>query len=148
MSEELCKKKLKADVECIYKISKNGEQVTTVGFGHVEGMPTNTYKGALTSAKMNYFIKIDVVMHTGGEAIFFGNGKWSKIKPRVIGYIKIFDEEKNEVYSNKVTIKDLSKLRSIESTSEKNTKISSKTFGPVDIYLIYKLTLNRLLKED
>ena len=148
MSEDLCQKKLKADVECIYKILKNGEQVSTVGFGHVEGMPTNTYKGALASAKMNYYIKIDVVMHTGGEAIYFGNGKWSKIKPRVTGYIKIFDEEKNEVLSNKVTLKDLSKIRSIESTPKKSTETSSEIFGPVDIYMIYESTMNRLLKED
>ncbi|MCD4681388.1 MAG: hypothetical protein K8S00_13465 [Bacteroidales bacterium] len=147
LAEELCQERLKADVICIYKRTKKGEQVSTVGWGHVEGMPTNTFKGALASAKMNYYIKIDIMMQTGGKAIFFGKGKWSKIKPRVTAYIKIFDEEKNVVFTNKATLKDFSKLRSIESTQGLVNKTYSETLGPVDIYKIYELTMMKLLKE-
>jgi len=148
LAEDMCGEKLKAEVKCIYKISKKGEQVSTVGYGHVEGMPTNMYKGAVSSSKMDYYIKMDVLMQTGGEAIFLGKGMYSRIKPRVSAYIKVFDEEKNEVWTNKVSIKDFSTLRLDENAVEILGKSYPETLGPVDIYMIYKVTMNRLMTAD
>jgi len=137
-----------AEVECIYKISKSGDQISTLGWGHVEGMPTNTYKGALSSTDKDYYIKIDLLIQTGGKAIFFGKGKWSKLKPRAVAYIKIFDDKKNEVYAKKVLIKDFSDLRS-EEIARGILSVSSPAYlNPVDLYLIYKVTLMRLLGKE
>ena len=98
LAEHLCGERLKAEVECIYKISKKGEQVSTVGWGRVEGMPTNLYKGAVTSSDKDYYIKIDVLIQTGGKSVFLGRGMYSKLGPRVIANIKVFDRAKNEVF--------------------------------------------------
>ncbi len=145
---ELFQDKLKADVECIYKQNKKGEQVSTVGWGHVEGMPTNTYKGALTSSDMDYYVKIDVLMQTGGEPVFLGRGLYSKIDPRVIGNIKVFDRVKNEVFTNKVSLKNFSKLRSDLISQGEFNKVYSEVLGPMDLYMIYEVTMNRLVVSD
>ena len=147
-SEDLCKKKLKADVECIYKKNKKGEMVTTIGWGHVEGMPTNSYKGALASNNLDYYINISILIQTGGEPVFLGRGYYSKLEPWVIASVRVFDRGKNEVYENKVSIKDFSAIKADMIAKGGFAETYSEVLGPVELYLIIEKTLNKLIIGD
>jgi len=147
-AELFCSEKLKADVKCIYKMSKKGKQVTSVGAnGEIEGMPVNTFKNAVSSADLDYYIKLDIMMHPGGKAIILNNGRESIIKPVVDGYIKVFDKAKNVVWKSKASLNDFSTLRSVHSTDGDITITQSETLGPEDIFMIYERTLIELFKE-
>ena len=146
-AETLCAAKLGLPVDCIYKLNKKGERITTIGTNNeLEGMPTNTIKGAVECAARQRYIRIDVLMNTGGKAIILGPDKVSTIKPIVDATIKVNDADGNEVFRNKVTLKDFSALRSVEQTSGNRIETRSETLGPEDIYQIYKQALTQLLE--
>ena len=146
-AETLCAAKLGLPVDCIYKLNKKGERITTIGTNNeLEGMPTNTIKGAVECAARQRYIRIDVLMNTGGKAIILGPDKFSKIKPIVDATIKVSDADGNEVFKNKVTLKDFSALRAVERTRGNVIKTRSETLGPEDIYMIYVLALEQLLQ--
>ena len=146
-AEALCAAKLGMKVDCIYKLNKKGERITTVGANNeLERMPSNTFKGAVASAARHRYIRIDVMMSTGGKAIVLGPDTYSKIKPIVTATIKVDDAAGNEVFKNKVTLKDLSDLRSVERTRGNLVVTRSETLGPEDIFMIYEQALTQLLQ--
>ena len=146
-AETLCARKLGLAVDCIYKLNKKGERITTVGANNeLEGMPTNTFKGAVASATRDRYIRIDVMMNTGGKAIRLGPGTYSKIKPIVTATVTVTDAMGNEVFKNKVTLKDLSDLRSEQHARGNVIETRSETLGPEDIYQIYKQALEQALR--
>ena len=148
-AEMFCSEKLQADVTCIYKMSKKGKQVTSIGAnGEIEGMPANTFKNAVANSDLDYYVRLSIMMHPGGKAIMLNNGKESIIRPVVDGYIKVFDEAKNVVWKNSATLKDFSTLRSTSSTDGDITVTVSETLGPEDIFMIYERTLIELFKEE
>ena len=147
-AELLCSEKLQADVKCIYKMSKKGKQVTSVGAnGEIEGMPANTFKNAVANSDLDYYVRLSIMMHPGGKAIMLHNGKESIIKPVVDGYIKVFDKAKNVVWKSKASLNDFSSLRSVHSTDGDIAVTISETLGPEDIFMIYERTLIELFKE-
>lgn len=148
LAEDLCKKKLKADVECIYKKNKKGETVTTIGWGHVEGMPTDSYKGAVSGSNLDYYINIDILIQTGGESVFLGRGYYSKLEPWAIASVKVYDRGKNEVSENKVSIKDFSAIKSEMIAKGGFAETYSEVLGPIELYLIIEETMNRLIIGD
>ena len=146
-AEALCAAKLGMPVDCIYKLNKKGEPITTVGANNeLEGMPTNTFKGAVASAARQRYIRIDVMMNTGGKAIVLGPDTYSRIKPIVTATITVSDADGKEVFKHKVTLKDLSELRSVARTRGNRIVTTSETLGPEDIYLIYEQALVQLLQ--
>ncbi len=146
-AETLCSAKLGMPVECIYKLNKKGAPITTVGANNeLEGMPVNTLKGAMAGATYDRYVRIDVIMNTGGRAIRLGPDKFSRIKPIVTATIRVADAQGNEVFKNKVTLKDLSALRSVERTRGNVIRTHSETLGPEDIFLIYEQALQELLQ--
>ena len=148
LAEDLSEKKLKADVECIYKKNRKGETVTTVGWGRVEVMPTNSFKGAVSETDLGNFININILIQTGGESIFLGRGYYSKLEPWVIASVKVLDRGKNEVYENKISIKDFSTIKSEMIKKGGFAETYSEVLGPVELYLIIEKTLNKLIIGD
>jgi len=148
LTEKLCGPRFHVDAECIYKTSEKGNVITTSGFGSIEGLPINTFKGAQAVTNMKYYIKIDVNIFDGGQAIIIGDGKKSKMKPKVTAFIKVYDVDKNLVWKNRATLKKFGSLRTNERTRGNVTRTYSETLSPYDIYMIYELTLIELLFED
>ena len=137
LAESKCKEKLKANVTCIYKKNKKGKELTSLGgSGTLSGMPTNTFKNAAANNEKDLYIKLDIYITNDGKPIMVGKKK-SIIKPRVQAYVKVFDKEKNVIFSNKLT---LNSLEGIIMLSEKDEPLS-----PENSYKIYETVLTELL---
>jgi len=151
VSERLLSKRFNADIRCIYKYTKKGKQVTSVGvLGHLDGMPVNTFKNTIENYKKKYYIKIVASFQAGGYSIDFGGGKRSKIKPKLTLVVNVFDINKNPIFKNKVVEKNFEKLRSRAKSFEsllrgKAVITVSETLNAEDFFSMYKSTLIKLL---
>jgi hypothetical protein len=148
IAEDHCSKKLKCEAKCIYKTNKKGEKVMTSGWGHLEGMPTDRYKDAVAGTDHNYFVNINILIQTGGESVFLGRGYYSKLEPWVIASIKVFDRVKNEVYENKVSIKDFSGLKKEMIEKGGFAETYSELLGPIELFMIIENTMDNLIIDD
>lgn len=149
LAERMTSERLEADVSCIYKTSKKGKTITTVGANdELEGMPTNTFKNAV-NAGHDYYIRLDIQMNAGGRSITLPNKKKSKFKPVTTAIIKVYDSNKEVIWKNRVTIKDFSRLRSTTRTNSNGVSFTrSETLEPEDIYRIYELTMIKLFADE
>tara|TARA_B100001540_G_scaffold136417_1_gene121240 strand:+ start:1929 stop:2606 length:678 start_codon:yes stop_codon:yes gene_type:complete len=151
VSESFLSKKLNSDVKCIYKYTKRGKKITSVGvLGELDGMPVNTFKNTIQSYNKKYYISIVANFQAGGYSIDFGRGKRSKIKPKLTLVVNVFDIDKNLIFKNKFVEKNFEKLRSYSGSYEGvrgNTVVTaSETLRDVDFFSMYKSTLDKLLK--
>ena len=147
VSEWLFSKKFNTDIRCIYKYTKKGKKVTSVGLlGHpnsLNGMPVNTFKNTIENYKKKYYIKILASFQAGGYSIDFGGGKRSKIKPKLTLIVNVFDINKNSIFKNKVVEKNFEKLRSRAKSFEsllrgKAVITVSETLNAEDFFSMYK----------
>ena len=59
----------------------------------------------------------------------------------------VFDENKNKVWKKKIEIKDFAKLRSVKRNYGDFDVTKSEVLSPVDIYAMYIIGLDELMKE-
>ncbi|PHR22267.1 MAG: hypothetical protein COA38_18260 [Fluviicola sp.] len=138
MFETKCAEKFNANTVCIYKKNKKGKELKSIGgSGRLSGMPVNTFKKAALDNKKDLFIKIDIYITNDGKPVMVGNKK-SVIKPRVVAYIKVFDKDKNEIYSHKITKKT---LEGVITLNKKNEPLS-----PENSLKIIETTFSELLE--
>lgn len=136
--EASCSEKLDANVESIYKVNKKGERVTSLGTsGSVSGMPTNTFKNTVLNNDKELFIKVDIYITNDGKPIMVEKKK-SIIKPKVSGYIKVYDKDKNVVYSHKFSKNSLGGIISLNSKNE--------PLSPENSYIIIEDAVAELMK--
>ncbi len=155
VSERLFSERFNADIKCIYKYTKKGKKVTSVGLiGHpnsLDGMPVNTFKNTIENHKKKYYIKIFASFQAGGYSIDFGGGIRSKIKPKLTLIVNMFDINKNSIFKNKFVEKNFEKLRSragsFESLRGKAVITVSETLNAEDFFSMYKSTLIKLLNQ-
>jgi hypothetical protein len=148
ITEVMLSEKLDSKVSCTYKTNKKGKKISTVGANNeLEGMPTNTFKNALTQSKFEQYAKVSVSYTTGGTSIDFGFSKRSKVKPKVSITIVVFDRDKNEVWKGKANIKDFGKLRQVSRTRGDVTVKKSETLTPEDIFMMYEMVLIEAVKN-
>ena len=147
-AEKMASERLNADVSCIYKTSKKGKKITTVGANdELEGMPINTFKNAINE-KHDYYVRLDIQMNAGGRPITLVGSKKSVFKPVVTAIIKVYDRDKEVIWKNRVTLKDFSTLRSKTKSYSNGVSITrSETLEPEDIFHIYQLTMIELFAE-
>ena len=89
---------------------------------HLLYLPANTFKKATKEfPDQNFYIDINChIAAKGGIGFTFGSKKYSKMKPKLILNIKIYDKDKNLVHDKETVLKDFEKLR---------TKSFDKTYG-------------------
>jgi hypothetical protein len=148
-TEESFTNKLKMPVKLCYHKNKKGKEVSSVGVGGIlEGLPSNTFNGGKDDCPQNSrYISMDVQIYpSGGTSITIGTTK-TKLKPKLQIYAKVFDENKNEVWKKEIAIKDFAKLRS-ETAYYGSVEITkSEVLTPFDIYAMYLMGLDALMKE-
>lgn len=149
LAEQMTSERLEADVSCIYKTSKKGKTITTVGANdELEGMPMNTFKNAV-NANHDYYVRLDIQMNAGGRSITLANNKKSTFKPVVTAIIKVYDSNKEVIWKNRVTLKDFSELRSRTKFYSNGVSITrSETLEPEDIYRIYEVIMIELFTKE
>jgi len=148
-TEEAFTDKLQMPVKMCFHIDKQGRKYDSGGTGgRLEGLPSNTFKGAkVDCAKNNRYIRYQVQMYNGSSnSVTFGNTK-TKTKPSLRIMATVFDENKNKVWKKKIEIKDFAKLRSVKRNYGDFDVTKSEVLSPVDIYAMYIIGLDELMKE-
>jgi len=148
-TEEAFTDKLQMPVKMCFHIDKQGRKYDSGGTGgRLEGLPSNTFKGAkVDCAKNNRYIRYQVQMYNGSSnSVTFGNSK-TKINPNLRITAIVFDENKNKVWKKKIEIKDFAKLRSVKRNYGDFDVTKSEVLSPVDIYAMYIIGLDELMKE-
>ena len=152
-TEEAFTEKLQMPVKMCFYRNKKGRIYDSGGIGgRLEGLPSNTFKGAKVSCTENnryirYYVKIS---NGGSTSVFFGKNKTkTKIntKPNLKIHATVFDENKNKVWKKKIEIKDFSNLRSIKRYYGVFNVTKSEVLSNEDIYAMYIMGLEELMKE-
>ena len=142
--------KLNMPVKMCIKKNKKGEEAVFQGTGanSFSGLPVNTFKGSkgICPAASNY-ITINCRITTSTFSIILAGRKKSKMKPSLHLTAKVFDADKNEVFSNEIEIKNFEKLRSYTDYYWPVEVTQSETLTPYDIYVIYLVGLADLMKQ-
>mgnify|MGYP000940589486 CR=1 FL=1 len=141
--------KLQMPVKMCFHIDKRGRIYDSGGTGgRLEGLPSNTFKGAKVDCpENNRYIRYQVQMYNGGStSVTFGNSK-TKTKPNLRITAVVFDENKNKVWKKKIEINDFANLRSIKRNYGDFDVTKSEVLSPADIYTIYIIGLDELMKE-
>ena len=140
--------KLDEEVACIYKYSKKGKKLVSLGMnGGVEGMPTNTLSNAMKQNDLEHYISISAMFDEGGVPISMNGLRKSKIKPKLSIIVKVSDANKNVIYKEKITKKDYSKLRTKERRRGDLILTNSETLSPEDFVRMYEIALEELLQQ-
>jgi predicted type IV restriction endonuclease len=141
--------KLKMPVKmCFHKYKSDIHFESGGTNGILEGLPENTFKrGKEDCPQNNRYISLDVQIYpSGGTSITIGTTK-TKLKPRLQITAKVVDENKTEVWRKDIAIKDFAKLRS-ETAYYGSVEITkSEVLSPFDIYAMYLMGLDELIKE-
>jgi len=139
LAESKCKEKLNAKTNCIYKKNKKGKELSSLGgSGTLSGMPSNTFKNAVATNEKDFYIKLDFYITNDGKPILVGKKK-SVIKPRVVAYVKVFDKDKNVIFSNKLT------RNTFEGLIDLNEK--DEPLSPENSYKIFEAVLTELMQD-
>ena len=147
-AEEFFTAKLNLPVKLCYHKNKKEKEVGGPGvMGYLEGLPSNTFNsGKEDCPGSSHYIKLDIIISAGGTSVIIGTKK-TKLKPQITVWAKVVDENKKEIWDKKITIKNLENLRS-ETIYQGNTEITrSETLTPFDIYAIYIMGMEELIKE-
>lgn len=124
---------------------------------HLMYLPANAYKKAEKEAADNtYFIDINChIAASGGAKITLPNNKFSKVKPKLILRLKVYEKGKKELVSKVTELVDFKDLRS-ETFEEtygirgliQNTDITtvSETLNSDDVLRMYVLGLIKSLE--
>ncbi len=148
-TEEAFAKKLNMPVKLCYHKNKKGKEISSVGdFGNLEGLPTNTFNGAINDCPQNsHYIYLGVQIYSsGGSSITMVSTK-TKLKPRLQITIKVVDENKNEIWKKSIAVNDFSKIRSQTWYHNSVEVTKSEVLSPYDIYTMYLMGLDKLMKE-
>jgi hypothetical protein len=142
--------KLQMPVKMCFHIDKRGRIYTSGGTGkHLEGLPSNTFKGAKVDCpENNRYVRLSVQISNGGSnSVTFGNKKSkTKINPNLRIFATVFDENKNKVWKKKIEISDFANLRSIKSNYGDFDVTKSEVLSSADIYTMFIIGLDELMK--
>ncbi|MES1182075.1 MAG: hypothetical protein ABUL44_04700, partial [Flavobacterium sp.] len=136
-TEEAFTNKLKMPVKmCFHKYKSDVHFESGGANGFLEGLPENTFKRGKEDCPQNsHYVSIAVETTK------------TKLKPKLQITAKVFDENKIKVWKKKITIKNFAKLHS-ETTYNGNEEITkSEVLSPFDIYAMYLMGLDELMKE-
>ena len=148
ITEVQLSEKLEEKVACVYKYSKKGKKLVSLGMnGGVEGMPTNTLSNAMKQNDLEHYISISAIFEEGGVPISMNGLRKSKIKPKLSVIVKVSDANKNVIYKEKITKKDYSKLRTKERRRGDLILTNSETLSPEDFVRMYEIALEELLQQ-
>ena len=148
-TEEAFTDKLQMPVKMCFHIDKRGRIYDSGGTGgRLEGLPSNTFKGAKVDCpENNRYIRYYVQISNGGStSVTFRNTK-TKTKPSLRIFATVFDENKNKVWKKKIEINDFANLRSVKRYYGVFDITNSEVLSPVDIYAMYNMGLEQLMKE-
>jgi hypothetical protein len=116
--------------------------------GTIGGLPFNTFKRAKEDCPNNSrYISLDVDILSSGSSSSFSPVTKTKSKPYIVLYVKVYDENKNEVWKKNIKIKDFEKLRSSTIHYGIVDVTNSAILSPLDIYEMYLKGLDMLMKE-
>jgi hypothetical protein len=149
-TEEAFTDKLQMPVKMCFYRDKRGRIYDSGGTGGLEGLPSNTFKGAkVVCPKNNRYIRYYVqISNEGSTSVTFGNNKSkTNTKPSLRILATVFDENKNKVWKKKIEINDFANLRSVKRYYGGLDVTKSKVLSHVDIYAIYIMGLEQLMKE-
>lgn len=142
--------KLKMPVKMCYHIYKSDVHFTSEGInGVLEGLPeiTTFKRGKKDCPQNTRFVSINVNIYaSGGTSITFTNTQ-SKLKPKVQINAKVVDENNDVVWKKEVVLKNFSKLRAETRYYQGYDITKSEVLLPLDIYNMYLLGLEELMKE-
>jgi len=148
-TEEAFTKKLNLPVKmCFHKYKSDMHFEIGGTNGFLEGLPENTFKRGKDDCPQNSrFIRLDVqILSSGGTSITTVTTK-TKIKPRIQITAKVVDEKNNEIWKKEVVLKDFTNIRS-ETIYYRGYDITkSEVLTPIDIYAMYMMGLDELMKE-
>jgi hypothetical protein len=132
---------------CIHKFKS--ETLNSLHPGYIGGLPFNTLNRAKDQFPNNSrYINLNVDIRLGS-----GSGSESplhattKSKSVLTIYIKVYDENKNEVWKKNIRIKSFEKLRSTTIHYGIVDVTKSAVLSPIDIYEMYLKGLDLLMKE-
>ena len=147
ISEASLSSKFNSKAECIYKKSKKGKVLSSIGAnGELEGMPVNTLKNAILNNNKDHYISISAYITSNGKKSVL-DPKWSsKVKPMIKLMVKIQDIDKKIIWKKNIVLQDFSELRSVSRTRGTIVRTKRETLSPVDIFLMYELALIELLQ--
>tara|TARA_Y100000589_G_scaffold290734_1_gene293624 strand:- start:1794 stop:2453 length:660 start_codon:yes stop_codon:yes gene_type:complete len=147
ISELSLSSKFNSEVECIYKKSKKGKVLSTIGAnGELEGMPVNTLKNAILTNDKDQYISISAYITSGGKKAVL-DPKWnSKVKPMIKVFVKVQDVDKKVIWKKDAVLQDFSELRSASRTRGTIVRTKRETLSPEDIFIMYELALSEVLK--
>lgn len=149
ITEERFTSKLGIPVRCCYRKNKKGENISTIGVsGIVEGLPSNTFSGGKEACPSSTrYISLDVQIYSsGGTSITLVN-KTSKLKPKLQLTVKVYDENKVEIWKKQLVLVDFEKLRSVTQYYGKVEVTRSEVLNPYDLYAMYLMGLDKLMQE-
>jgi len=149
-TEQAFTAKLKMPVKMCYHKYKSEVRFTSEGInGVLVGLPelTTFKRGKEDCAQNSRYIRLDVQIYaSGGTSITTVTTK-TKLKPKVQITAKVVDEDNNEVWKKEVVLKDFTKIRS-ETIYYRGYDITkSEVLTPLDIYAMYMMGLDELMKE-
>lgn len=147
-TEQAFSAKLNMPVKMCYHQYKSDIHFTTEGPGSVEGLPelTTLKRGKNDCPGKTRYIRLDVQIYSNSSSVTTVNTK-TKLKPRIEFQAKVVDEENNEIWKNKVVMKDFDKLRSETRYYQGYEVTKSEVLSPVDIYAMYLMALEKLVSE-
>jgi hypothetical protein len=131
-----------------YHEYKSDVHFTTERPGSVQGLPelTTLKRGKNDCPGKTRYIRLDVQIYASGGSVTMVNTK-TKLKPRIEFLAKVVDEENNEIWKNKVVLKDFEKLRSVTRYYEGYEITKSEVLSPLDIYAMYRMALEKVVSE-
>lgn len=148
ITEVQLSEKFDEDIVCIYKYSKKGKKLVSIGVnGVVEGMPSNTFSNAMKQIELDHYVSISAIFDEGGMPVTINGLRKSKIKPKLTLNVKVLDANKDVVYKEKVIKKDYSNLRTKERRRGDLILTISETISPEDFVRMYEIALEELLNE-
>ena len=148
ITEVQLSEKFEEKVGCIYKYSKKGKKLVSIGMnGTVEGMPTNTLSNTMKQNDVEHYISVSAMFDEGGVPISMNGLRKSKIKPKLSIIVKVSDASKKVIYKEKITKKDYSKLRTKERRRGDLILTNSETLSPEDFVRMYEIALDELLQQ-
>lgn len=150
-TEEAFTEKLQMPVKMCFYRDKRGRVYDSGGNGgRLEGLPSNSFKGAkVNCTENNRYIRYYVKISNGGStSVTFGNNKSkTNTKPSLRIHATVFDGNKNKVWKKNIEINDFANLRSVKRYYGVFDVTKSEVLSHVDIYAIYIMGLEQLMKE-
>lgn len=152
-TENYLKTELGMDVNCVYRFSKKGKRIVTMGVADdLEKLPAATFKKTVSEQEADYYINITGELTAGGMSYHIGDEKHSKLKPQITLKVTVFDADKEVFWKGKTKVKDLGKLKG--KTKYKQNRLGTnyevtkrETLSPEDILWIYLTALEQMMNE-